>query len=748
MNYSLFVFHYIGFQTFCQMNKPDNEKSYLIDLSPETINHYIPERIVIMLRNKGLSEKVLLLGIDGMDPRFSKKMVDNGKMPNLKKLIEKGSARQDLRLLGAVPTITPPMWTTLATGSYPMTHGVEDFFISKEGELDICFSGFYSINNHSEPLWNVTAEAGKKTLVWHWPGGSWPPTSNSENLMVVDGTSAGALGFSYAMRDAEFIACASTKATELKRYANCLSSTEKFTGDPAELLGNIPFCATPVEKQEYHDEIWQELKNAVSVNGFVPKKYMDIRTGILMPETSQMDGLCELALAVSLSPIKEPTEWTVNIPSNAKEFAILFMHGYAQYPCLMLQDKNGKYNSVAIYKTKNSKEPIAVLEKDIYTPNLIDTVQKGSSEEMERIIRSMRLLDIHEDGSFLRIWISYGVAVDDNTVWYPHDIHEKIQKNVGLLVPTPMLSGGDLNLMFKCNIPQWAQAAKYQADSLNYMIKEENVKVIFSHFHGPDMSGHCYMKYLKNRENSPHPEEEFYKLHEATYIMTDNYIGEFLPLIDEGWTILLFSDHSLTCREGDWHDIADNYGINVGVMSELGYTVMKKDGNGNIVPEIDWEHTKAVQQRANSIYINLKGRDRYGCVDPADKYELEEQIITDLYGYKDKQTGKRIISLALHKKDANLLGLGGEHNSADIIFFVHDDYVFDHGEGLSTVLGHADTTLSPIFVAAGAGIKEGYEMKLFPREVDVAPTTAALLGVRMPQECEGAPIYSILSEEL
>jgi len=43
-----------------------------------------------MLRNKGLSEKVLLLGIDGMDPRFSRKMVDEGKMPNLQKFLKKG----------------------------------------------------------------------------------------------------------------------------------------------------------------------------------------------------------------------------------------------------------------------------------------------------------------------------------------------------------------------------------------------------------------------------------------------------------------------------------------------------------------------------------------------------------------------------------------------------------------------------------------------------------------------------------
>jgi len=37
-------------------------------------------------------------------------------------------------------------------------------------------------------------------------------------------------------------------------------------------------------------------------------------------------------------------------------------------------------------------------------------------------------------------------------------------------------------------------------------------------------------------------------------------------------------------------------------------------------------------------------------------------------------------------------------------------------------------------------------MKLFPREVDITPTAAVLLGVRFPNECEGAPVYSIFSE--
>ena len=702
-----------------------------------------------MLRNKGLSQKVILLGIDGMDPRFSKKMVDEGKMPNLKKLIESGSAREDLRLLGAVPTITPPMWTTLSTGAYPMTHGVEDFNINLKGELDINFAGIYSKYVHAEPLWNVTAEAGKKTLVWHWPGGAWPPTSDSENLYVVDGTTPGALGFGYATRDTEGVLIASTKTPEAKFFPSGATYTVDLTGDPEEIKRVRSPYTKAAEKQEYWDEVWNDFKDGIDgFNGYTLNKAMDVRTNFLMPGDSQMNTLHDYPANIVLSPVVEPEGWEVEIPEGAKEFTFLQLFGKLSKPCLILKNEQGIYDKVAIYPNKKSAQPIVVLEKDVYTQTIYDVVPTRAGT-LENVTRNMRILNMAEDGSFVRLWYSAALSADDKRVWYPSWIFDKIKEKFGPPCATGMIGGGDTDILNKCNLAQWRQAAKWQADSLNYMIHEENVEVIFSHFHGPDMSGHAYMRSLKDRDDSRATEAAIYDCAIGTYQMTDEYIGEFLPLLDEGWSIILFSDHSLICPNKDFTpSIGDNYGINTGVLKELGYTVLKQDENGNDIAAIDWEKTRAIQQRSNSIFINLKGRDRFGIVDPADKYELEEQIITDLYGLKDPETGKRIIALALHQKDANLLGLGGEYTAGDIIFFVHQDYVHDHGESLSTAEGYADTSVGPIFVAAGAGIKKGFKMKLFPREVDITPTAAVLLGVRIPAECEGSPAYTILSEEL
>ena len=77
-----------------------------------------------------------------------------------------------------------------------------------------------------------------------------------------------------------------------------------------------------------------------------------------------------------------------------------------------------------------------------------------------------------------------------------------------------------------------------------------------------------------------------------------------------------------------------------------------------------------------------------------------------------------------------------------------DDYTLGHGAGMSTAEGHNDTSLSPIFIAAGRGIKPGLKTNRVIREVDVAPTVAALMGVPYPEECEGAPIYQILTDQI
>lgn len=140
--------------------------------------------------------------------------------------------------------------------------------------------------------------------------------------------------------------------------------------------------------------------------------------------------------------------------------------------------------------------------------------------------------------------------------------------------------------------------------------------------------------------------------------------------------------------------------------------------------------------------MNLKGRDPHGIIAPEDQYQVEQDIIDKLYALRDKTTGRRLIALALRNKDALLLGCSGPE-FGDIVYWSEEGFHRVHGESLSTMNGEYHTSVSPIFIAAGPGIKPGYTERVV-REVDVTPTLAELLDVRMPEQCEGAPVYQIL----
>lgn len=145
-----------------------------------------------------------------MDPRLTMKYVEQGAMPNVEALLARGASAKDLILLGGVPTITPPMWTTLATGAYPSTHGITDFWLQDGNNLDSCIYGLDSRSCKAEQIWNVTAESGLKTLVCI----AWfllPPSSDSPDLHVVDGTQPEGVNCGTGEIEKEFILVADVK---------------------------------------------------------------------------------------------------------------------------------------------------------------------------------------------------------------------------------------------------------------------------------------------------------------------------------------------------------------------------------------------------------------------------------------------------------------------------------------------------------------------------------------------------------
>lgn len=629
-------------------------------------------------------------------------------------------------LLGGHPTVTPPMWATLATGCYANVHGITAF--NRQGsDLDKTITNFDSRNCHAEPLWNVLAENGIKTVIMHWPGNAWPPTSDNENLYVCDGSTPGCLGMGMATLANEFMVVADTKIENVTFAPSATADLDRACVVKAEDLVDSGSGMT------------DGLKNTAE------------RTSLIMSFTEGMGGAClDDRFSLGLSPISEPKNWENAVPAGAKEFTLLLSKGLIRRPGLILQNAKGEYDHVALYKNKKEAEPFVVLEKGLIKDQIYDQAV-GADGVHKDANYNMKLLDVKPDGSHIEIYVSHGIDMHADYIFSPSSLFYELTENVGHIAPGSVIGNHDPKIVTDCMLDCWNVAAKWQAEAIHYMIEKKGVEAIFSHFHNVDMQEHRFIRFMTKGDKEydtaygAKDEAQYRKFLDDVYMQTDRYLGEFLHLLDEGWTIIITSDHAQVCPAHRPPLIGD-MSVNVRVMQQLGYTNLKVDENGNELREIDWERTKAVAVRECNIYINLKGRDPHGIVDPADKYELEEQIMTDLYSVKDEKTGHRVIALALRNKDAVLLGYGGPE-CGDICYWIAEGYNIDHADGLSTTYGDCETSLSPIFVAAGKGIKQGYYTDRYIRQIDVTPTIAALLNVRMPAQCEGAPVYQIFDQE-
>ena len=682
------------------------------------------------MKRTALTQKLVVLGVDGMDPRISRKFLAEGKMPNLQKFIDRGSARKDLSQLGCIPTITPPAWTTLATGAYPGTHGITCYWRQSPESLDAVVYNMDSRNCTAEQIWNITSEAGLKTLVWHWPGSSWPPTSHSENLSVVDGTQPGSVNMGVAQLDWEKVIIASPEIDQV-RYA---PRVDKPAGVGCIITDLEDSLDADVDDEMM--ELWW---------GDTAREGGEIRTYVMDDEDTEVVIGSKVAYDIVNSPLNDAKGWA-NAPEGAKEFTILTSGGVMRRPALILKNEAGEYDRVAIYKNKKAEAPIVTLERDKMVTGIIDDVTK--KEVTKPACRSMKILELDPVGNKVRLWISNALDISNDQLWHQKSLYPEIVKNVGEVPPVSLIGGEDAELVREIFGPSWDIYCKWQADCMNYCIKEKGYDVVFSHLHNIDCAGHQLWHLAKTLQPWDHTDEKTYQQFiEKFYVQTDDYLGEFLYLLDEDWTVLVVSDHGLIVGENVPPILGEYGGLNTKVMEELGYTVMKKDENGNSIREVDWEKTRAVQIRSNFIYINLKGRDKYGIVDPNDKYDLEEQLISDLYNYRDDRTGKRIVGICLRNKDAVLLGANGPE-CGDIFFSIEEGYNRLHGDSLTTSEGYFDSSVAPIFVASGNGIKSGFTTERTIRQVDVAPSISALLGLRYPAQCEGAPIYQIFSEEI
>ena len=69
-------------------------------------------------------KRVVILGLDGMDPGITTRFMQEGKLPNFQRLADKGVFRP---LQTSYPSMSPVAWSSFTTGVDPSRHNIYDF---------------------------------------------------------------------------------------------------------------------------------------------------------------------------------------------------------------------------------------------------------------------------------------------------------------------------------------------------------------------------------------------------------------------------------------------------------------------------------------------------------------------------------------------------------------------------------------------------------------------------------------------
>ena len=114
-----------------------------------------------------MSKKIIFLGLDAAMPDLVKKFVNEGNMPNIGKLIERGIFS---RLETVFPPLTAAAWTAIVSGAGSGTNGVPSLMVKHPGEeLDHWHTSFDRNEVTCETRWDVAKRQGKKTALINWP---------------------------------------------------------------------------------------------------------------------------------------------------------------------------------------------------------------------------------------------------------------------------------------------------------------------------------------------------------------------------------------------------------------------------------------------------------------------------------------------------------------------------------------------------------------------------------------------------
>ena len=538
------------------------------------------ELVTKTLGKRDTHKKVLILGLDGMDPHLLQVWMKQGKLPSFQKLWNKGDFR---RLRTSTPPQSPVAWSNFITGMNPGGHGIFDFihrnpenyipeFSGAEtrepgktiriGNLVLPLSGGeVKLSRKGHAFWQILEEHDIPATVFKMPG-NYPPAPTKQRTISGMGT-PDLLGF------LNYFNYYTTEFAEVKEDIGGGEIHEVYIAENA-VEASLPGPVNTFKKDRPDSSI--DFK--VYIDPFNPVAKIVIQDNEFILKQGEWSGWKRIHFKM--------------IPTQS-------VNGICMFYLKQIRPEFKLYIS-----------PINI---DPAAPALPISTPSSYSKELEKRF-----------GPFFTKGLPADTQAMDNNVL---DDGEFLEQDDFIL--------------------------EERLEMFEYELSRFDSGLLFYYVSSTDQRQHMFWRHIdkKNPLYDPNQAKKYGNTIENIYKEMDRMLAQAMEKTDKDTVLLVMSDHGFSPYRRSFNPNTWLY--------ESGHHALInrwRQGREDFFMNTDWSKTKAYALGLNGLYINQKGREGEGIVNPgAEKEALVREIIQDLESFQDPQTGEQPVLKAYATKD-------------------------------------------------------------------------------------------------
>jgi predicted AlkP superfamily phosphohydrolase/phosphomutase len=641
--------------------------------------------------SRSAGKKVIVIGVDGMDPRLCEAMMQEGLLPNLQRLRDTGSFS---RLGTSVPPQSPVAWANFINGAGPGSHGIFDFIHRHPHHPTGLFYGAAE-TVPGEGAWGV---ADHRIPLDFWPFNHRPAATQLRRQGVPFWDFLDAAGVPSTFYD---LPCNYPPSPSHHGHHRCLAGM----GTPD--LFNVGTYGT-----------YQHFAE----NG--PAEPVDESGG----RRSRLTFEGETARATLLGPAdglrREPRQTQLEV----------LVHRDREANAAVLEIQGRRLVLRAGDWSRWTK-----LDFRLSTPWFLP------SKRASGICRFY----LQEVAPTFRLYVT-PINMDPSDPAFPVSEPASFVKDLaGRLGPFPTLGFQEAYEARKSGVFD-DDEFKRQADTVleerlalfEYAINNYDDGLLFFYFSSSDLQSHIFW-WDSEAPQPARPEEGLAQAQfqhvRRLYRRLDRVVGELVGRYGSQATIIVMSDHGFA-----------NFGRQFNLNSWLRENrFLAPEDCTSVLRDVDWSRTAAYGLGLNGLYLNLRGRERDGIIEPGEQREaVLQDLVSRLEAIEDTD-GQRVIR-GVYRADRIYSG-NATALAPDLIIGYARGYraswetvgggapreILEDNQSAWSADHCADALEVPGVLFCNRTLRQGV-----PSLVDVAPSILAEFGLPVPSSMVGRNLFS------